>query len=203
MEPAGKILQIVGNETRRKILTLLSQEPRYISEIAKRLEITQPAILKNLSILEEAGLIESFKKKSPIGAARKYYRICHTVGIEVAIDPRGFKVNKQPQITICPTYVKIEQTIKQLNEQINQALDIVTKANKARELIEAVDLLLACTDFEKGKKSCEICHQMAMLRKETSQIILHVSKGDIESGLHKLIEVVNQLSRELQPTRKE
>ena len=203
MEHTGKILQIIGNETRRKILTLLSQEPRYISEIAKKLDITQPAILKHLSILEEAGLIESFKKNSPIGAARKYYRICHTVDIEVAINPKGFRVNKQPQITICPKYDKREQTIKQLTEQIKQATDIATKANKARELIKATELLLACKDFEKGKKSCEICHQIAILRKETSQIILYVSNGEIESGLHKLIEVVNQLSKEMQPARKE
>ncbi len=203
MEPTGKILQIIGNETRRKILTLLSQEPHYISEIAKKLDITQPAILKHLSILEEAGLIESFKKNSHIGAARKYYRICHTVGIEVAINPKGFKVNKQPQITICPKYDKIEQTIKQITEQIKQATDIASKANKARELIKATDLLLVCKDFEKGKKSCEICHQIAILRKETSQIIMYVSNGEIESGLHKLIEVVNQLSKEMQPARKD
>jgi ArsR family transcriptional regulator len=203
METTGKILQIVGNETRRKMLTLLSQEPHYISEIAKKLEITQPAILKHLTILEEAGLIESFKKDSPMGAARKYYRICNTVGIEVAINPKSFKVNKQFQTTSCPTYVKIEQTIKQLTEQINQAKDLSTKASRARELMKAADTLLACIDFEKGKWSCETCHQMAILRKETSQIILRVSNGDIESGLRKLIDAINQLSAGLQPVHKE
>jgi predicted transcriptional regulator len=202
VEPTGRILQIVGNETRRRILTLLSQEPHYISEIAKKLEVTQPAILKHLSILEEAGLIESFREDSPLGAARKYYRICDTVGLEVAINPKGFKVNKQPPLTNCPTYVKTEQTIQLLTAQINKAKDLPTKAVKARELMKAADMLLACTDFEKGKWSCEACRQVAALRKETSQIILHVSKGNIELGLHKLIEAVDQLSKGLQPTGK-
>ncbi len=120
MEPTGKFLQIVGNETRRKILTLLSQKPHYISEIAKKLEITQPAILKHLSILQEAGLIESFREESPLGAARKYYRICHTVGVEVAINPKSFSVNKQLETKSCPTYLEIEKTIKKLTEQINR-----------------------------------------------------------------------------------
>jgi len=194
MEPTGKFLQIVGNETRRKILTLLSQKPHYISEIAKKLEITQPAILKHLSILQEAGLIESFREDSPLGAARKYYRICHTVGVEVAINPKSFSVNKQLEIERCPTYVEIEQIIKKLTEQINRTQDLAIKACKARELIKNVDRLLACKGFEKVKLSCETCHQMAILRKETSQIILDVSNGDIESGLRKLMNTIDLLS---------
>ena len=203
MEPTDKILQIIGNETRRKILTLLAKEPRYISEIAKILEVTQPAILKHLSILEKAGLIESFWKDSPVGAARKYYRICESVGVEIAINPKSFEVNKLPQKTRCPKYLETERTIKQLTEETNKAKDLTAKAAKARELMEAADLLLACTDFEKGKWNCETCHQVASLRKDASQIILHVSSGDVESGLRKLIDAVEQIATGLQPSRKQ
>jgi predicted transcriptional regulator len=203
MEPTDKILQIIGNETRRKILTLLAKEPRYISEIAKILEVTQPAILKHLSILEKAGLIESFWKDSPVGAARKYYRICESVGVEIAINPKSFEVNKLPQKTSCPKYLETERTIKQLTEETNKAKDLTAKAAKARELMKAADLLLACTDFEKGKWNCETCHQVASLRKDASQIILHVSSGDVESGLRKLIDAVDQIATGLQPSRKQ
>jgi predicted transcriptional regulator len=202
MESNDKILQIVGNETRRKILTILSEEPRYISEIAKKVDVTQPAILKHLSSLEKAGLIESFWKDSPMGAARKYYRICYSVGVEIAINPKSFKVSRQPQKTNCPTYLETEQIIKSLTEEINKATDLTIKAAKARELMSAADSLLACADFEKGKWNCETCHRVASLRKETSQIILHVSRGDVESGLRKLIDVIDQLSTGLQSTSK-
>ncbi len=203
MEPTDKILQIVGNETRRNILRLLSEEPRYISEVSKKLEVTQPAILKHLSILEKAGLIESFWKDSHMGAARKYYRICDSVGVEIDIHPKSFKINKQPQRTTCTKYSEVEQKIKHLTQETNAAKDLATKASKARDLMKAAELLLACTDFEKGKWSCETCHQAASLRKEASEIILHVSEGDVESGLRKLIDAINQLSTGLQPTRKQ
>jgi predicted transcriptional regulator len=201
MEPTDKILQIVGNETRRKILSLLSEEPRYISEIAKKLEVTQPAILKHLSILEKANLIESFWRDSPMGAARKYYRICDSVGVEIAINPKGFRVSKQPQRTICPRFSQIERKIRQLTTEINAAKDLPTKAVGARKLIKTADTLLACADFEKGRWACENCRHVTSLRKETSQIILHVSSGDVESGLRKLIDAVDQLTSGLQPTR--
>ncbi len=35
---------------------------------------------------------------------------------------------------------------------------------------------------------------MAILRKKTSQIILHVSNGDIDSGLRQLMDAINLIS---------
>lgn len=189
-----KILQIIGNENRRKILTLLSEEPHYISEIAKKLDVTQPAILKHLSLLQKAGLIESFWRKNPLGAARKYYKICDSVGIEIAINPSGFRVARRPQRMSCSKYMKAEQAIKNLTEDINRAEDVATKAARARELMEATDSLLSCADYEKGNWNCENCHRVASLRKEAAKIVLHVANGDIESGLRKLTETISQLA---------
>ena len=197
-----KILQIVGNETRRKILTTLSEEPRYISEISKRLEVTQPGILKHLSILEKAGLIKSFWRKSPVGAARKYYRICNSVGVEIAINPKGFKVDKKPQKLTCPKFIETEQASKQLMDEINRAKDVATKAAKAKELISVVDTLLSCAEYDRDQWNCKICHQVASLRKNACQITIDVSIGNIDSGLHRLIDAIDQIATGLQPTHK-
>jgi len=199
MKAMDEVLQIVGNETRRKILTLLSEEPHYISQISKKLDVTQPAILKHLSLLQKAGLIESFWRKSPLGAARKYYKICDSVGIEIAINPENFKVTQRPQRMNCSKYLQMEPRIKRLTEEINRAKNVGTKAAKARELMEIADSLLSCVNYVKGEWNCENCHRVASLRKETSQIILHVSRGDIESGLRKLTEAINQLASGLLP----
>lgn len=199
MKSMNQVLEIVGNETRRKILELLAEEPHYISQIAKKLDVTQPAILKHLSILEKAGLIENFWRKNPLGAARKYYRICDSVGIEIAINPKGFKVEKRPQTMSCSKYLEAERAIRPLTEEINRTENLATKADKARELVRAADSLLSCTEYKKGDWSCEGCHRVALLRKEAAQIILHVSKGDIEAGLFKLTETINQIAAGLLP----
>jgi len=187
------ILQIVGNETRRKILNLLSEEPHYISQIAKKLDVTQPAILKHLSLLEGAGLIDSFWRKSPLGAARKYYKICDSVDIEIAINPEDFTVTRHPPRMSCPRYLENEKVIEQLTEEINTAEDLATKAAKARKLMQITDALLSCKKHENKKWDCENCHRVASLRKEVSKIILHVSRGELESGLRTLTETINLL----------
>jgi len=193
MKSVDAVLQIIGNETRRKILTLLSEEPHYISQIAKKLDVTQPAILKHLSLLERAGLIESFSRKSPLGAARKYYKICDSIGIDISINPKGFTVTKQPRRMNCQKCLEMEEVIEQLTEKLNRAEDLAEKAAKARELLEFADDLLSCENYDSGDWGCENCHRVASLRKEVSQIILHVSRGEIEPGLRRLTETINYL----------
>lgn len=201
MKSIGRVLEVVGNETRRRILALLSEEPQYISQIAKKLDVTQPAILKHLAVLEKTGLIEGFWRRNPLGAARKYYKICGSVDIDIAIHPKGFRVDERPQKMSCSKYLQTEREIKRLNEEINRARDVATKVAKANELMRVADSLLSCTDFEKGNWNCENCQRVTSLRKEASQIILHVSSGDIETGLRKLTETINKLATGLLPTR--
>jgi len=199
MRSVDTVLQIVGNETRRKILDLLSGEPHYISQIAKKLDVTQPAILKHLSLLEKAGLIESYWRDSPAGAPRKYYKICDSVGIEIAINPRDFTVTRRPQRMSCRKYLNVKGTIERLTEEINRTEDLATKTAKALELAEIAEALLSCKEFDSRNRDCQICHKVASLRREVSQVILHVSRGEIEAGLRRLTEAMNHLVSGLMP----
>jgi len=79
-----KLLDILGNETRCRILDLVSGQPRFISEISRELEVGQQAILRHLQELEEFGLLSSFEeeeeedsefKQKRKGRKRKYYEI--------------------------------------------------------------------------------------------------------------------------------
>jgi ArsR family transcriptional regulator len=194
MKSMGNLLEVVGNETRRRILALLSEEPRYISEISRKLNVTQPAILKHLSVLQTAGLIEGFWRKNPLGAPRKYYKICDSVGIEIAINPKEFRITRQSQRMNCSKYLETEQAMKRLTEEINRTKDVATKAAKAEELVKMANSLLSCTGYQKGSWNCENCHRAASLRKEASQVILYVSRGEIDSGLRKLTETIDKLT---------
>jgi ArsR family transcriptional regulator len=75
-----KLLDILGNETRCRILNLVSNQPRFISEISRELEIGQQAILRHLDELENFGLLSSFEEEESEerkrkGRKRKYYEI--------------------------------------------------------------------------------------------------------------------------------
>ena len=83
------LLDILGNENRRNILTLLSYRPCYVTEISEELDVAPKAIIDHLKMLEEAGLVESYHDEH----GRKYYEIANNVRIEVSISPLLFDVN--------------------------------------------------------------------------------------------------------------
>jgi ArsR family transcriptional regulator len=80
------ILDVMGCKTRRDILTLLTQEPRFVSEISKELEIGQKAIIEHLRAMEELGMLNSTFQKIERGRPRKYYGISQKMEIQIYID---------------------------------------------------------------------------------------------------------------------
>lgn len=54
--------QALADPTRRTIVSRLSRGPASVSELARPLEMTLPAVLQHLRLLEESGLVRSEKK---------------------------------------------------------------------------------------------------------------------------------------------
>jgi len=85
---SAQLLDILGNENRRKILQLLASRPCYMSEIAERLDVGAKAILGHLLLLERAGLIEANVDEQ----RRKYFHITDNLRLEVFVSPYSFEV---------------------------------------------------------------------------------------------------------------
>lgn len=93
---ANLILDILGNDTRRKILTVLSEEPMYFNQLAKKIGIGQQAILRHLQTLEDIGLIETYAEKSDFGAPdRKYYYLDDSFILTISLSEDDFTITKQ------------------------------------------------------------------------------------------------------------
>ena len=102
MEPS-EFLDILGNENRRKILSILAERPFFVSEISTRLSVAPKAVISHLTLLENAGLIES----SVDAQRRKYYSISRSLHLEVSVSPYSYFVhvsNIKLEIPEEPTY---------------------------------------------------------------------------------------------------
>lgn len=69
------MFRILGAETRQKILELLVSGPLPVSEVARRLGITQPAASQHLALLREAGLVADRREGQQVyyGLVEKAY----------------------------------------------------------------------------------------------------------------------------------
>jgi len=57
-----KCLQLIGDDTRAKIIQQLRKKPNKVSDIKTFFSLTQPTISYHLKILEEAGILFSKKQ---------------------------------------------------------------------------------------------------------------------------------------------
>ncbi len=83
---SSALLDILGNENRRRILSLLAKKPCYVTEISEYLNVSPKAVIDHLRRLEEAGLIESHVDDG----RRKYFSIARNLRLEVNVSPYDF-----------------------------------------------------------------------------------------------------------------
>jgi DNA-binding transcriptional ArsR family regulator len=71
---AARVLDALGDSTRRAVLELIRERERPVGEIARHLPVSRPAVSQHLRVLKEAGLVHDRQD----GNRRLY-----------AVDPRG------------------------------------------------------------------------------------------------------------------
>ncbi len=100
---SAALLDLLGNENRRRILRLLARKPCYVTEISEYIGVSPKAVIEHLRKLEEAGVIESRVDDQ----RRKYFHIARNVRLEVNVSPYGYAsksaypANSSFDITTC------------------------------------------------------------------------------------------------------
>ena len=89
-EDLDKVFKALGHITRRRILRLLAQNPRYPYELSKLLDLNRRVVLKHLDALQDAALVEREAGDSDLGPDRIYYRLKASFGLSTTILPNAF-----------------------------------------------------------------------------------------------------------------
>lgn len=132
---SAALLDLLGNENRRRILRLLAQRPCYVTEISDSLGVSPKAVIDHLRKLDEAGLVESRVDEG----RRKYFRISSNLRLEVNVSPYGFDTkNAYPassslDLTSC-RYVSIDVSVEGTSELAELAEDLERFEQLADEL---------------------------------------------------------------------
>ena len=87
-----KVFKALGHSTRRRILRLLAQSPRYPYQLSKLLALNRRVVLKHLDALQDAGLVSREHGESELGPDRTYYRLNVSIGLSTTIMPEVFAV---------------------------------------------------------------------------------------------------------------
>lgn len=88
----SRLLDLLGNRNRRRILDLLHQKPCYVTEISDRLLLSPKVVIEHLALLEREQLIGfSLDERR-----RKYYFLYQELDVSIAVRVTG---TGQPAVT--------------------------------------------------------------------------------------------------------
>ncbi len=204
-----KVFKALGNLTRRRILQLLAQRPRYPYELSKILGLTGRAILKHLMILQEAGLVEREQRSSDIGPDRSYYRLNVSFGLSTTILPNVFVVRKTEvrqsrRLTVPPGFRipeaqpdvrAVKVLLKELGK-VNKKLQEIDEervqyANLRGQIIQKIESIMEQCNWDR-----ETCQRIRMIINPVSH-----ESGDF-MGSDIIAEVVDIFSKLMAETPK-
>ena len=136
-----RILDALGNKTRRRILELLAEEPKYLLQLARELNVSQQAILKHLSTLEELGLIQSYEVREGIRAPpRKYYKLTQPIAVSITLMQHIAEYESyEPYL--------VKEDVALLDEEISSGLKRLSLAKESDDILGiAAELLKKVED---------------------------------------------------------
>ena len=133
----SQLLDILGNENRRKIIALLEIRSCFVTEISERLSISPKAVIDHLMMLEEAQIITH-----QFGAnRRKYYHLSHDLDITIQKVPKERRIvpadpSAEHQYrdglhnlhNLCDIRDHFFDEMQNLDRQIDNQLDQIMKA---------------------------------------------------------------------------
>ncbi|MBD3255791.1 MAG: helix-turn-helix domain-containing protein [Candidatus Lokiarchaeota archaeon] len=168
------MLEILGNPTRRVILSKLAKVPHSTSELAKSLDISRQAVHSQLNILKDYGIIEEIDMEKRGGK----YRIKSNLSLRVDITPDYYhiKYNLTKSESTDPTiqikqfdetskYKKInapDKKIRYLGNRIKSIEDKIRTLEKQRKdliqakecfIVELKSIMEGAYEKKLGKKS--------------------------------------------------
>ena len=125
------ILDVMGCKTRRNILNLIKDEPRFVSQISRELEVGQKAIIEHLRAMENTGLLNSSYRKIERGRPRKYYDISHDIEFQIFISQGTMRL-KVPGHEF-QELQKIEEKARMGEEVSDELENLIKEYEKAME----------------------------------------------------------------------
>lgn len=193
---SAQLLDILGNENRRKILHLLASRPCYMSEIAERLDVGAKAILGHLELLERAGMIESNVDEQ----RRKYFHITDNLRLEVFVSPYSFEVEITTVAVSAPQQqIPTNQAVKSLRSLYSEIRDLVEKRQQVMQeyqdiqgnITETMGLCMnAIEDVADDHIEAEMLY--ALLKGPMNKRLLSMQLGIPEYVLERYIEKMEQ-----------
>ena len=195
-----RLLKIIENPIRRKIIERLSQEPNYTLQLAKELGLGQQLVAKHLKIMEENGLVKSIIQNSPTGPQRKVFGLTKSLSITLNVARHSFKQNivffdPKPQ----------ESQISRIHESLMKRKNNIENSPEWKDNLKPYPQLLSDIDLElktlennrvrllslRNSIMRDVSEIIQKMRDSNARRIFHLALDEHDQNIRRISQVLN------------
>jgi ArsR family transcriptional regulator len=157
-EEISRLLDILGNRNRRRIIQLLRQKPCFVTEISERLTISPKAVIEHLQLMERERILSSQNDER----RRKYYYLTRDFNLMVTVqqhqvtpvqesgDLRSRYINSLSMLKrMISAQEKLITNLEYLERDIDQKINEIMKCGKQLLQSEAeLNLIITLATYD-------------------------------------------------------
>lgn len=186
MATSEELFNMLGNETRRMILELLAEKPRYTTELSEMLDIGQKAINEHLKIMRDLGIIELYVEKQLRGSPRKYFKILDSFKMEFSVSPNFFdidivdrKIDQEAILERFPEFVEYQERVESSHKiaRMEELRQIVSGLNAELERISEAKMYIENLISQVRGQCASIMESIELDEQEKKVLFEIVSSG--------------------------
>lgn len=165
----SRILDMLGNRNRRRILSLLRQKPCFVTELSERLTLSPKALIEHLALMEQMEILGSYLDDR----RRKYYYLTRDISVEVS-----FGNQEKPARTLAGQAAGWQNTLTMVRRLIRARAELITNLGQLDQDIQQkiTDLARLGSDLISGQEELDL--------------ILALSQADLTLGeLHEFMDL--------------
>ena len=153
----SRILDILGNRNRRRIISLLQQKPCFVTELSERLTLSPKALIEHLALMEQMEILGSYLDDR----RRKYYYLTRDISVRVSFEEQGREVRSavreippwQSTLIMLRRMMRAREELTTNLEHLDQDIEqkIGDLARQGGDLIssdEEMDIILALSHYD-------------------------------------------------------
>ncbi len=152
-----KILHLLSNRTRRRMLVELAQEEGFVNDLVKRLNDHPQSIIRHLDVLKKQNLVIGKERQGEgPGRPRLYYTLFP--GVAKFIQKSETKNSRENQSHICSSFPLLNTIKQQLNKRISHT--------EQRKIVSEVESIK-----KEHEMALEVCNEiLATMKKKVTKI---------------------------------
>jgi ArsR family transcriptional regulator len=182
----ARLLDILGNRNRRRIIELLRQKPCFVTEISETLMLSPKAVIEHLQMLERETILACQTDER----RRKYYYLANDISVEVSMKRLAHEVAAREAAA------QAQVMEEEKNEQLRNSVAMLARMIRSHDqLLDSIEQLNH--DIETKLNDIAHNHKDLFRNERELSVIIALSHDSLTSG--ELVSVTGCGGEELAP----